>query len=189
MGFTPSEGVIMGTRCGDVDSSIIFYLVNKLGYSIDEVNKALNSNSGLLGISGISNDCRTLEEAITNQPNCRATLALTIFSYRIAKSIASFTASLTELDGIIFTGGIGENSMLVRTLVLSHLGLLNFVVDEHKNEKARFGQTGNITTKNSRPCWVIPTNEEFVIAQQTSQLLLNIKNTLKENKSTNTVGE
>jgi acetate kinase len=171
LGFTPNEGVMMGTRSGDVDSGIIFYLVNQLGYSIDEVNKVVNSKSGLLGISGISNDCRTLEEAITNKPDCRATLALSVFSYRIAKSIASFTASLTQLDGLIFTGGIGENSMLVRSLILSHLTLLNFTVDDVKNKQARFGQSGNITTDNSRACWVIPTNEEFVIAQQTHMLL------------------
>lgn len=173
LGFTPNEGVMMGTRSGDVDSGIIFYLVNQLGYSIDDVNKVVNSKSGLLGVSGISNDCRALEEAMTDEPNCRATLALTVFSYRIAKMIASYTASLTDLDGIIFTGGIGENSMFVRSLILSHLSLLNFTVDEDKNKAARFGDSGNITTSSSRACWVIPTNEEFVIAQQTQVLLSN----------------
>ncbi|XPF95561.1 acetate kinase [Colwellia sp. RE-S-Sl-9] len=176
LGFTPNEGVMMGTRCGDIDSNIIFYLVNKLGYSTDEINKLLNNKSGLLGVSGTSNDCRALEEAMTDDPNCRATLALTIFSYRIAKVIASYTASLTELDGIIFTGGIGENSMLVRKMVVSHLQILNFYLDDEKNEQARFGQSGNIAANNSRSCWVIPTNEEFVIAEQTQQLL-SLKNT------------
>ncbi|WP_077337914.1 acetate kinase [Pseudocolwellia agarivorans] len=171
LGFTPNEGVMMGTRSGDVDSGIIFYLVNELGYPIDDVNKILNSKSGLLGVSGISNDCRTLEEAMTDEPNCRATLALTVFSYRIAKVIASYTASLSELDGIIFTGGIGENSMLVRKMVISHLQILNFHIDDERNEQARFGQSGNIAANNSRSCWVIPTNEEFVIAEQTQQLL------------------
>jgi len=167
----------MGTRSGDVDSGIIFYLVNQLGYSTEEVNKIVNSKSGLLGISGISNDCRTLEEAMTDEPNCRAKLALTVFSYRIAKMIASYTASLTDLDGIIFTGGIGENSKFVRSLILSHLSLLNITVDEEKNTQARFGNTGNITIGSSRPCWVIPTNEEFVIAQQTQVLLSNHSST------------
>jgi len=182
LGFTPNEGVMMGTRSGDVDSGIIFYLVNQLGYSIDEVNKTVNSKSGLLGVSGMSNDCRTLEEAMTGEPNCRATLALTVFSYRVAKMIASYTAALTDLDGIIFTGGIGENSMYVRSLILSHLTLLNLAVDEDKNKQARFGNTGNITTDSSRACWVIPTNEEFVIAQQTQILL-------SRNSSNNTVGQ
>lgn len=171
LGFTPNEGVMMGTRSGDIDSGIIFYLVNQLGYSTEEVNKIVNSKSGLLGVSGISNDCRALEEAMTNEPNCRATLALTVFSYRIAKMIASYTAALNDLDAIIFTGGIGENSMFVRSLILSHLALLNFTVDEEKNKKARFGNTGNISTNSSRACWVIPTDEEFVIAQQTQVLL------------------
>jgi len=171
LGFTPNEGVMMGTRSGDVDSGIIFYLVNQLGYSIDEVNKVLNSKSGLLGVSGISNDCRTLEDAMSDAPNCQARLAMTVFSYRIAKMIASFSASLTELDAIIFTGGIGENSMFVRTTVLSHLALLNFTIDEDKNKQARFGQSGNITGEGSRACLVVPTDEEFVIAQQTQSLL------------------
>ncbi len=182
LGFTPNEGVMMGTRSGDVDSGIIFYLVNQLGYSTEEVNKMVNSKSGLLGVSGMSNDCRTLEEAMTGEPNCRATLALTVFSYRVAKMIASYTASLTDLDGIIFTGGIGENSMFIRSSILSHLTLLNFTVDEDKNKQARFGNKGKITTDSSRSCWVIPTNEEFVIAQQTQTLL-------SSTSSTKTVGQ
>ncbi len=177
LGFTPNEGVMMGTRSGDVDSGIIYYLVNQLGYSIEDVNKVLNSKSGLLGVSGISNDCRTLEESITNKPNCRATLALNVFTYRIAKTIASFSASLTALDALVFTGGIGENSMLVRTMIVSHLSLLNFHLDEEKNKSARFGATGIISTNTARPCFVIPTNEEFVIAQQTQHLLTNLKDT------------
>ncbi|MFT5759140.1 MAG: acetate kinase [Alteromonadaceae bacterium] len=171
MGFTPLEGVMMGTRSGDLDAGIIFHLVDKLGYSLKEVNELLNKKSGLLGVSGISNDCRELEQSITSDKNCRAKLALTIFSYRIAKSIASFSAAFEQLDGLIFTGGIGENSMLVRELVLSHLALLNFKIDLNKNEKMRFGQTGLISSTNSRHCWVIPTDEEYMIAQQTNELL------------------
>jgi acetate kinase len=170
LGMTPLEGVMMGTRSGDVDPGVIFYLVEQLGYSLDEVNNILNKKSGLLGVSQVSNDCRTIEEA-ADKGNKQATLALTIFSYRIAKRIASFSCNFHSLDGLIFTGGIGENSLLVRSLILSQLSLLNFYEDKTANETMRFGKQGNITNKDSTPCWVIPTNEEWVIAEQTFQLL------------------
>lgn len=170
MGLTPLEGVVMGTRSGDVDPGIIFHLVEQLGYSIEDVNKMLNKESGLLGLSGESNDLRTLQE-LQDAGNEAAKLALDIFCYRVAKMIASYSAALTELDGLIFTGGIGENSLLVRKQVLNHLGLLGFAEDSAKNEATRFGASGNIAKDNTRPCWVIPTNEEWVIAEQTFQLL------------------
>ena len=172
LGFTPLEGVIMGTRSGDIDPSIIFHLVEQLGYSLDEVNNLLNKESGLLGISGISNDCRTIEAELL-AGNKRAKLAIDVFCYRIAKKIASFSASLNTLDGLIFTGGIGENSNIIRSLILSQLSLLGFQVNEQLNEDVRFGKQGSINDQSSRPCWVIPTNEEWVIAQQTQHLLEN----------------
>jgi acetate kinase len=174
MGMTPGEGVIMGTRCGDLDTGIIFHLVENLGYSIAEVDKLVNKESGLLGISGLSNDGRTLENAMLEDNHPQATLALTVFCYRIAKTIASYSASLTQLDGLIFTGGIGENSSWVRTEIVKQLALLNFSLDEEKNIKTRFGVSGNIAIKNSRACWVIATNEEWVIAEQSAQLLSNL---------------
>ncbi len=174
MGMTPGEGVMMGTRCGDLDAGIIFHLVENLGYSIAEVDKLLNKDSGLLGVSGLSNDCRTLEKAMLEDNHAQATLALTIFCYRIAKSIASYSASLTQLDGLIFTGGIGENSNWIRAEIVKQLGLLNFSLDEEKNQTTRFGASGNIATKNSRACLVIATNEEWVIAEQSAQLLTNL---------------
>ena len=174
MGMTPGEGVIMGTRCGDLDTGIIFHLVENLGYSISDVDKLVNKESGLLGISGLSNDGRTLEDAMLNDNHAQATLALTVFCYRIAKTIASYSASLTKLDGLIFTGGIGENSSWVRTEIVKQLALLNFSIDEEKNEATRFGASGNIATENSRACWVIATNEEWVIAEQSAQLLSNL---------------
>ena len=170
MGFTPLEGVIMGSRSGDVDPGIILHLLNNENYSPEQVNQLLNKKSGLLGLSGISNDCRELEQAAVDN-NSRAALALDIFCYRIAKSIASFCVSLTALDGLIFTGGIGENSMYVREQILSQLSLINFQVDAQKNQDIRFGKSGNIATATSRACLVIPTNEEWVIANQTYQLL------------------
>ncbi|MEW6991702.1 acetate kinase [Colwelliaceae bacterium 6441] len=170
LGLTPLEGVMMGTRSGDIDPGVIFHLVDQLGYSLDEVNELLNKKSGLLGVSQLSNDCRAIEEAAANG-NKQAILALDIFSYRIAKSIASFSCNFTSLDGLIFTGGIGENSNLIRSLILSQLALLNFIEDSRANEAMRFGKSGCITKSNSTPCWVIPTNEEWVIAEQTFQLL------------------
>lgn len=171
MGMTPGEGVMMGTRCGDVDAGIIFHLVDNLGYAINDVDKLVNKESGLLGVSGLSNDCRTLENAMLADNNEQAKLALTVFCYRIAKSIASYSASLTQLDGLIFTGGIGENSSWVRSEIVKQLSLLNFSLDEDKNQTTRFGASGNIADKNSRACWVIATNEEWVIAEQSAQLL------------------
>lgn len=171
LGLTPLEGLVMGTRSGDVDPGIIFHLIDQLDYSVEQVNKMLNKESGLLGISGISNDCRALENAVFEEKNERAQLALEIFAYRIAKTIASFTASLDELDGIIFTGGIGENSPYVRDLVLSQLRILGAKIDSELNEATKFGASGKITQSNSLPAWVIPTNEEWVIAEQTQQIL------------------
>jgi len=174
LGMTPLEGVMMGTRSGDIDAGIIFHLVEQLDYTIEQVDTLLNKKSGLLGVSQLSNDCRTLENAMLNANNeqsAQAKLALTVFCYRIAKSIASFSASLTQLDGLIFTGGIGENSSWVRQQILKQLGLLNFQICEKANQDTRFGDSGNIATNTSRPCWVIPTNEELVIAQQSAQLL------------------
>lgn len=181
LGMTPVEGLMMGTRSGDVDAGIIFHLVEQLGYSVNDVDRLLNKKSGLLGVSQLSNDCRTLEEAMLSG-NKQAELALTIFCYRIAKYIASFSASLTELDGLIFTGGIGENSSWVREKVIEQLSLLNFNVSDEKNQKARFGKSGNIAADNARNCWVIATNEEWVIAEQTSNLL---ESSLQNNQQSN----
>lgn len=171
LGLTPLEGVMMGTRSGDVDPGIIFHLVNQLDYSIEEVSHLLNKESGLLGVSGLSNDCREIEDAWTKNKNPRAKLALDVFCYRIAKSISSFSASLTSLDALIFTGGIGENSMLIRENIVKQLSLLNFAISIEKNETCRFGQSGNINNDNSRNILVIPTNEEWVIAEQTARIL------------------
>jgi acetate kinase len=194
LGMTPLEGVMMGTRSGDVDPGIIFYLVEQLKMPLADVEKMLNTESGLLGVSQLSNDCRTLEAAMFDNDPAKAaqaqqaTIALTVFCYKIAKSIASFSASLTSLDGLIFTGGIGENSSWVREQIINQLSLLNFQLSPTENQLARFGQSGIITQKNSRPCWVIPTNEEWVIAQQSFQLLQQLqltKSVLVNNETIN----
>ncbi|MDD8057706.1 MULTISPECIES: acetate kinase [Shewanella] len=170
MGLTPLEGLVMGTRCGDLDPSIIFHLVKQLGYTLDEVNNLLNKQSGLLGISELTNDCRGIEEGYQDGHK-GATLALDIFCYRLAKYIASYTVPLGRLDAVIFTGGIGENSDLIREKVLNLLEIFNFEVDNTLNKAARFGQEGVITKPGSTVAMVIPTNEEWVIAEDAMKLV------------------
>jgi len=170
MGFTPLEGVMMGTRSGSIDPGIIFHLISQLNYSADEVNQILNKKSGLLGLSQLSNDCRELENAMASG-NEQAKTALQIFCYQIAKSIAGLACSLTKLDAIIFTGGIGENSSFVRSEISAHLSLLNVQIDEQINQEKVAGKHGNIAKEKSIACWVMPTNEEWVIAEQTFQLI------------------
>lgn len=171
MGLTPLEGLVMGTRSGDLDPGLILHLESELGYSTQQINTMLNKESGLKGLSELSNDCRTLEEAALEKNDAQSRLALDVFCYRIAKNIGAYTAALNSLDAVVFTGGIGENSSFVRSEVLNRLGLLNLVVDENLNQKCRFGTAGRISTEQSRNCFVIPTNEEWVIAEQTQAVI------------------
>ncbi|ABM24465.1 MULTISPECIES: acetate kinase [Shewanella] len=170
MGLTPLEGLVMGTRCGDIDPSIIYHLVHQLGYTLEEVNNLMNKQSGLLGISELTNDCRGIEEGYADGHK-GATLALEIFCYRLAKYIASYTVPLGRLDAVVFTGGIGENSDLIREKVLNLLEIFNFHVDSERNKAARFGKKGIITQDNSTVAMVIPTNEEWVIAEDSIKLI------------------
>ena len=170
MGLTPLEGLVMGTRCGDMDPSIVYHLIHQLGYTADEVNNLMNKQSGLLGISELTSDCRGIEEAY-EQGHKGATLALDIFCYRLAKYIASYTVPLGRLDALVFTGGIGENSDLIRSKVLNLLEIFNFEVDDERNKAARFGKQGQITTDKGPIALVIPTNEEWVIAEDAMSLL------------------
>ncbi|MGL0816296.1 acetate/propionate family kinase [Vibrio vulnificus] len=171
MGFTPLSGLMMGTRCGDLDPGIIEYLLKK-GWSQEKVFNSLNKASGFLGVSGLTSDARGILEAM-EQGHEGATLAFQVFTYRVAKYIASYLAALDSFDGIIFTGGIGENSLPIRREILKNLKLLGFVEDEKGNEDARFGNAGVIATSAllNAVAMVIPTNEEFVIAQQSVELL------------------
>tara|TARA_B100001094_G_C18192426_1_gene808211 strand:+ start:2394 stop:3587 length:1194 start_codon:yes stop_codon:yes gene_type:complete len=170
MGMTPLEGLVMGTRCGDLDPSIIFHLVGKLGYSMDEVNDMLNKKSGLLGISEQTSDCRGIEDGYAEK-NEGATRAMELFCYRLAKYVASYAVPLKRIDAIVFTGGIGENSSLIRQKVLEHLSIFNYKVDEQANTDARFGGEGIITESGSPVAMVIPTNEEWVIANDAISLI------------------
>lgn len=170
MGFTPLAGLMMGTRCGDLDPSIIEFLLRK-GWQADELFNMLNKKSGFLGVSGVTSDARGILEAM-EQGNPRARLAFEIFTYRVAKYIGSYIVAVGKpLDAIIFTGGIGENSLPIRREILSYLAVLGYEEDPQANEKARFGQGGVITSADSKVAIVIPTDEELVIAQQAVERL------------------
>lgn len=169
MGLTPLEGLVMGTRCGDIDPAIIFHLHDTLGMSVDSINKMLTKESGLLGLTGVTSDCRYIEDNYASKADAKR--AMDVYCHRLAKYIAGYTASLEgRLDAIVFTGGIGENAALVRELVLNRLGVLGFAVDHARNLKVRFGQSGFIHQEGSRLTLVIPTNEELVIAQDAWRL-------------------
>ncbi|EIF8959096.1 acetate kinase [Vibrio parahaemolyticus] len=171
MGFTPLSGLMMGTRCGDLDPGIIEYLLKK-GWSQEKVFNSLNKASGFLGVSGLTSDARGILEAM-EEGHEGAALAFQVFTYRVSKYIASYLAALDSFDGIIFTGGIGENSMPIRREILKNLKLLGFVEDVKGNEDARFGNAGVIATSEllGAKALVVPTNEEWVIAQQSVELL------------------
>ncbi|UDW84493.1 acetate kinase [Pasteurella canis] len=171
MGLTPLEGLVMGTRSGDLDPAIIFYLHDNLGLSINEINTLLTKKSGLLGLTEVTSDCRYSEDNYAQE--AAAKRALDVFCYRLAKYIGSYMAVIGErLDAIVFTGGIGENSSLVRELTLNHLKLFGYQVDADKNKAARFGNEGVITADATPVAIVIPTNEELVIAQDTARLCI-----------------
>ncbi|PSW04053.1 acetate kinase [Photobacterium lipolyticum] len=170
MGLTPLEGLVMGTRCGDLDPAVMFHLHDKLGMSVDEINTMFTKESGLLGLTGVTSDCRFVEDNYGEKEE--ATRAMDVFCHRLAKYVAGYTATLEgRLDAIVFTGGIGENSAPIREMVLNRLAILGVEVDGEKNLKARFGGEGVITTDNSRvPAMVVSTNEELVIAEDTARL-------------------
>ncbi|MFV8782711.1 acetate kinase [Microbulbifer sp. SA54] len=170
MGLTPLEGLVMGTRSGDVDPGLLMHLGNHLGFSIDKINNLLNKQSGLQGISELSNDCRELEQA-AEQGHSGALLALEIFCYRLAKYIASYYAPLGEVDALVFTGGIGENSSLIRQKVMEYLGGLGYRLVPERNLQARFGEEGAISADDTPMTLVIPTNEEWVIARDAAALV------------------
>jgi len=170
MGLTPLEGLVMGTRSGSIDPGLFTFLTQQLNYSVQEIDDLLNKQSGLLGISELSNDCRTIEEAAV-EGHPQANLALDIFCYRLAKQIAAFLVPLQRLDALIFTGGIGENSDIIRDKVISHLGFLGLECDEAANLAARFGKEGLISKGQAHvKAFVIPTNEEWVIANDAARI-------------------
>jgi len=169
MGFTPLVGLPMGTRCGDLDSGVIQYLMNKYGYSIDEMMNILNKKSGVLGVSGVSSDFRDLDAAAA-AGNKDAKLALDLFHYDVAKVIGSYAVAMNGVDAIIFTAGIGENSKETRAAICEYFTFFGCKVDPEANSKR--GEEIEISTPDSRiKLLVIPTNEELVIARDTEELI------------------
>ena len=169
MGMTPMEGLVMGTRCGDMDPTIVEYLAHSLNKSLEEVMVILNKKSGVLGISGVSSDFRDLDKA-SNEGNERAKLAVEVFSYRTAKYIGSYIAAMNGVDAIVFTAGLGENNIVVREQVLNHFGYMGITLDKEANQIR--GEEKIISTPDSKvTVAVIPTNEELAIAHETVALL------------------
>jgi len=170
MGLTPLEGVMMGTRSGDIDPAIVVHMVKQLGLSIDEVNNVLNKKSGILGLSQVSNDMREIEHAIAAK-NPLAMQAFDVYVYRIKKYIGAYIAAMNGVEVIVFTGGIGENMVLLRELVLSDMGFLGIYLDYEKN-KIFDNNIVNMTAIHSKVTILkVPTNEELMIAIETKQLV------------------
>ena len=167
MGLTPLEGLVMGTRSGDIDPAIVFHLVRSLGMSADEVDALLNRKSGLLGVSGVSNDMRELLGAV-KEGNKRAALAMEIFVYRLKKYIGAYTAALGRVDALVFTGGIGENNALIREKSCAGLDGLGYALDPSRNESSDRGPRDIAAPGSPRRILVIPTDEEGTIAHDTA---------------------
>ncbi|SPW45748.1 propionate kinase/acetate kinase C, anaerobic [Escherichia coli] len=158
------KGLMMGTRSGDVDFGAMSWVASQTNQSLGDLERVVNKESGLLGISGLSSDLRVLEKA-WHEGHERAQLAIKTFVHRIARHIAGHAASLRRLDGIIFTGGIGENSSLIRRLVMEHLAVLGVVIDTEMNNRSNSFGERIVSSENARViCAVIPTNEEKMIA-------------------------
>ncbi|HET9597059.1 MAG TPA: acetate kinase [Anaeromyxobacteraceae bacterium] len=169
MGLTPVDGVVMGTRSGSIDPSIIAHVKSELGCSAERVMDALNKESGLLGISGLSNDMRTLQEAAENGHE-RAALAIEKFCYSVAKAAAGMIVSLGRVDALVFTGGIGENAIKVRAHIVDLLSFAGFALDPHANAFHGKALRGRITRTTSPMAAVIPTNEELMIATDSADI-------------------
>ena len=169
MGLTPLEGLIMGTRSGDVDPTVVKYICDNENKTVDEVLNILNKESGVLGMSGVSSDFRDLSAA-ANDGNERAAIALDAFIYRVAKYIGAYTASMNGVDAIVFTGGIGENDGVTRKRICDYLGYLGVEISDEENSKRGFENV--ISTPESKvKVMVIPTNEELAIARETLRLI------------------
>jgi len=170
MGLTPLEGVMMGTRSGDIDPAIVVHMVKQLGMSIDEVNNVLNKQSGMLGLSQVSNDMREIENAITKQ-DTKATQAFDVYVYKIKKYIGAYIAVMNGVDVIIFTGGIGENMALLREQALANMDFFGINIDKEKN-KIFDSNIVDLSAKNSKVTILkVPTNEELMIALETKTLV------------------
>lgn len=171
MGFTPLEGLVMGTRSGDIDANVLLFLHQQAGLSLEEITDILNKKSGLLGLSQIDNDMRSLLAA-REEGHPGASLAVEVFCYRLARHILAAAAGLDRIDALIFTGGIGENAAPIRERTLEHLRILGAIGDPELNRSHGAGASGRITTLTSKLlALVIPTNEELLIARETMKLI------------------
>ena len=169
MGLTPLAGVPMGTRSGDIDGGVIQFLCNKYGYSVDECLNILNKKSGVLGMSGVSSDFRDLESG-AKEGNADCQLALDKFAYEVAKYVGAYAAALNGLDVLTFTAGVGENGISNRAAICEYLGYLGVKIDPEKNNVR--GKEALISTPDSKvQVWVVPTNEELMIARDTAELV------------------
>lgn len=178
MGLTPVEGMIMGTRSGDLDLGVLTYIIDKEELNVNEANTLVNKHSGILGISGVSSDMREVEKA-ADDGNNRARLALEMYEYRIVKYIGSYTAAMNGVDMIVFAGGIGENDDRIREGICKRFGYLGLEFDSEKNKGLR-SKEAIISKPNSKvKVLVVPTNEELVIAQETVKVINSIKDLLK----------
>ena len=170
MGLTPLDGLVMGTRSGDVDPGLLAYLAGRTGMNVDELTRALNVDSGLQGLSGVGNDMRTVVAAAA-EGHERARLALEVFVYRLSKAIAGLVVGLGRVDAVVFTGGIGENSAVVRSLVLSRLGFLGLAEDVEANADHGRQTGGRISVDGPVLALVVPTDEELLIARDTARVI------------------
>jgi acetate kinase len=174
MGLTPLEGLVMGTRSGDIDPSVIEFLAHKEGMTLTEIDALLNKQSGLLGISGLTNDMRDLLDEEKEHQDRRAKLAIDIFCRRVKKYIGAYLAELGGTDALVFTGGIGENAASVRRRICGGLEWLGIQIDEEKNKQTVGGKEAEITASGGRVrVFVIPTNEELLIARDTVRSIKN----------------
>jgi len=174
MGLSPLEGLVMGTRGGDLDPAVLELLHHKEGMSMADIDNMLNKQSGLLGISGLTNDMRDLLEEAREHQDRRAILAINIFAQRAKKYIGAYLAEMNGADAIVFTGGIGENSSVIRQRICAGLDWLGIAIDDQLNSQMSGGKEGEISAKDSRvKVYVIPTNEELLIARDTVRCVLN----------------
>ena len=170
MGFTPQEGIAMGTRSGTIDPTVVTYLMKTKGYTPEQMEDILNKKSGLLGVSGVSNDCRNIAQA-AKDGNHRAELAMKILTNGIKKYIGSYVAEMNGIDALVFTAGIGENQVDIRRDVCRNMSYLGIEIDEAKNESFERGVPFNITKDGAKvQTWIIPTDEEYMIAIDTQRL-------------------
>ena len=171
MGFTPLDGIIMGSRCGSIDPSIVTYLIQQKGYLSEQIDQLLNKESGILGISGIGTDFRDIRSGVERK-DPRAILTMDIFGYQIKKQIGAYAAAMAGVDGIVFTAGVGEHAPEIRSRALSNMEFLGIEIDAEKNDNQNIGDGMEISKENSKVrVFVIPTNEELMIAKETLELV------------------